>query len=224
MSSPACWRCVVDRSRKVKSSYHRGAQWRTEEQKIEQLLSFSVRLSYWSSVRLCDKLFHNQQLRPTVRLQTLLACATLVAAQSDGAQAPITVIVEGATHTVSAGSLQKLARDTARMVFHDQPVVVYQGVSLAAVLREAGVRTDSLRGPALATRLVVEASDGYRIVLTLADLAPSLSGQRVLLADRMDGKALPASEAPWRLIVVGDQRPSRSARQVVRILVLAEPR
>jgi len=125
---------------------------------------------------------------------------------------------------VSAASLQKLARDTARMEFHGQPPVVYEGISLAAVLREAGVRSDSLRGPALATRLVVEAADGYRIVLTLADLDPSLGGRRVLLADRLDGKALPASEAPWRLIVVGDQRPSRSARQVVRIRVLAEPR
>jgi DMSO/TMAO reductase YedYZ molybdopterin-dependent catalytic subunit len=153
----------------------------------------------------------------------MLACATFVA-QSVSAQAPISVVVAGTPRTVTANSLQKLARDTARMVFHDQPVVVYQGVSLAAVLREAGVRTDSLRGPALATRLVVEASDGYRIVLTLADLDPSLGGRRVLLADRMDGKALPASEAPWRLIVVGDHRPSRSARQVVRIRVLAEPR
>ena len=91
-------------------------------------------------------------------------------------------------------------------------------------MREAGVRTDSLRGPALATRLVVEASDGYRVVLTLADLDPSLGGRRVLLADRVDGKPLPADEAPWRLIIVGDQRPARSTRQVVRIRVIAESR
>ena len=159
-----------------------------------------------------------------MRLNFLLACATLVSTQDATAPAPISVVVEGTPRTVSTTSLQKLARDTARIAFHDQPAVVYQGVSLAAVLREAGVRSDSLRGPALTTRLVVEATDGYRIVLTLADLDPSLGGRRVLLADRMDGRALPASEGPWRLVVVGDQRPSRSARQVVRIRVLAEPR
>ena len=159
-----------------------------------------------------------------MKLHALLACATLVATQSARSQAPIAVVVEGTTHTVSASTLQKLPRDSARMVFHEQPAVVYQGVSLAAVLRESGVRSDSLRGPALATRLVIEASDGYKVVLTLADLDPSLGGRRVLLADRVNGKALLPDEAPWRLIVVGDQRPARSARQVVPVRVLAEPR
>jgi hypothetical protein len=72
--------------------------------------------------------------------------------------------------------------------------------------------------------LVVEAADGYRVVLALADLDPTLGGRRILLADRMDGKPLPPDEAPWRLIIVGDQRPSRSARQVVTIRVIAESR
>lgn len=75
-----------------------------------------------------------------------------------------------------------------------------------------------------ALRLVAEASDGYRIVLALSDLDPSLGGRRILLADRVDGKPLPADEAPWRLIIPGDQRPARSARQVITIRVIAEPR
>ena len=142
------------------------------------------------------------------------------------AQAPttLTIVVDGTPKQVPTSSLQRLPRDTATMVFHDQPPVRYQGVSLAAVLRSVGVRSDSLRGPALATRLVVEASDGYRIVLALSDLDPSLGAKKVLLADRVDGKPLPADEAPWRLIIPGDQRPARSARQVVTIRVIAEPR
>ena len=47
---------------------------------------------------------------------------------------------------------------------------------------------------------------------------------RILLADRVDGKPLPASEAPWRLIIPGDQRPARSARQVVTVRVLSDAR
>jgi hypothetical protein len=100
--------------------------------------------------------------------------------------------------------------------------MVYEGYSLAAILRSAGVRTDSLRGPALATRIVVEAADGFRVVLALADLDMSLGDRRVLVADRVDGRPLPANEAPWRLIIVGDQRPSRSARQVLRIRIATE--
>jgi hypothetical protein len=154
-------------------------------------------------------------------LAALLLNTTVAIAQSP---ATLTVVVDGTPKTVVASSLQQLPRDTATMAFHEEPPVRYQGVSLAAVLRSVGVRTDSLRGPALATRLVVEASDGYRIVLALSDLDPSLGSRRILLADRVDGKPLPADEAPWRLIIPGDQRPARSARQVVTIRVIAEPR
>ena len=72
--------------------------------------------------------------------------------------------------------------------------------------------------------MLVEASGGYRVVWTLADLDPSLGGKRILIADGVDGKALPPDEAPWRLVVTGDQRPVRSARQVVIIRVIAESR
>ena len=161
-----------------------------------------------------------------MRLDILRSVAMLLITGVATAQQPttLTVVVDGTSKPVAANTLQQLVRDTATMVFHDQQPVRYQGVSLAAVLRSVGVRTDSLRGPGLATRLVVEASDGYRIVLALADLDPSLGGRRVLLADRVDGKPLPAADAPWRLIIPGDQRPARSARQVVTIKVIAEPR
>ena len=152
--------------------------------------------------------------------------AILFAASTTTAQTPttLTVIVDGTPRPVAAASTAQLPRDSARMIFHEQPAVMYSGVPLAAVLRTVGVRSDSLRGPALATRLVVEATDGYRVVIALSELEPSLGGTKVLLADRVDGKPLPADEAPWRLIIPGDQRPARSARQVVTILVIAESR
>ena len=138
--------------------------------------------------------------------------------------APLTVIVDGVARSVPAASLRSLPRDTMQLTFHDQPAVTYEGISLAAILKTVGVRTDSLRGPALATRIVSESSDGFRVVLALADLDPSLGGRRVLLADRMDGKPLPPAEGPWRLLVGGDLQPSRSARRVLRIRIATEPR
>ena len=157
------------------------------------------------------------------------ACALLasfVFTQTVRAQspAPLTVIVDGVARNVPAASLRTMPRDTMQLVAHDQPSVTYEGISLAAILKSVGVRTDSLRGPALATRIVTESSDGYRVVLALADLDPSLGGKRILLADRMDGRPLPAAEGPWRLLVGGDQRPARSARQVLRIRIASEPR
>jgi len=152
----------------------------------------------------------------------LIALSGSTGAVSAQAPAPLTVVVEGTARSVPATSLQKLPRDSVRMVFHGQATALYEGVSLAGVLREVGVQMDSLRGPALATRLVVEAADGYRVVLALADLDPTLGGRRVLLADRMNGRPLPPDEAPWRLVVTGDQRPLRSARQRTTIRVREE--
>ena len=151
-------------------------------------------------------------------------CLVLSSPLPGQSTAPLTVIVEGVARSVPTTRLKAMPRDTMELTFHDQPVVRYEGISLADVLKAVGVKTDSLRGPALATRIVTESSDGYRVVLTLADLDPSLGGKRILLADRMDGKPLPASEAPWRLLVGGDRRPARSARQVLRIRVATEPR
>lgn len=138
--------------------------------------------------------------------------------------APLTLVVEGVARNVSATTFRSLPRDSASLTTHDQPAVTYSGYSLASLLRSAGVRTDSLRGPALATRIVIESSDGYRVVLALADLDPTLGSKRMIIADRMNGQPLPVSDAPWRLIVTGDQRPARSARQVLRIRVASEPK
>jgi hypothetical protein len=155
----------------------------------------------------------------------LLSIALLASVTAPAiARSQLSIVVDGTERPITSAALASLPRDTATMVFHDMAPLRYEGVALAGVLRSAGVRSDSLRGPALATRLVIEATDGYRIVLALSDLDPSLGAKRILLADRVDGKALPADEAPWRLIIVGDLRPSRSARQVVRIRVIPETR
>lgn len=154
------------------------------------------------------------------------AFAFVLAAHPSWAQtpAPLTVIIDGVARSVPATSLRSLPRDTMQLTFHDQPAVTYEGIALAAVLKAVGVRTDSLTTQALATRVVTESSDGYRVVLALADLDPSLGGKRILLADRMNGKPLPANEGPWRLLVGGEERPARSARQVLRIRIATETR
>lgn len=154
----------------------------------------------------------------------MLALTLPLVSMSAQSPAPLTVIVEGVARNVSAATLRSLPRDSASLMFHDQPAVLYSGYALSSLLRSAGVRTDSVRGPALATRIVVESSDGYRVVLALADLDPALGNRRVLIADRVNGRPLPVNEAPWRLVVVGDQRPARSARQVLRIRIATEPK
>jgi hypothetical protein len=149
-----------------------------------------------------------------------LWCAAPLAAQAGDS---LIVVSPGARVVLHAGDMARLARDTARVQFHDQPAEEYSGVTLTTLLQLVGVRTDSLRGTGLALRVVIEAADGYRVVLALTDLDPTLGGRRAILADRVDGQPLPRKEAPFRLLIPGDQRPSRWARNVVAISVRAEP-
>jgi hypothetical protein len=51
-------------------------------------------------------------------------------------------------------------------------------------------------------------------VLALAEIDPEFEGKQVLLAFRRDGQPMPGE---LRLVVPGDRRGGRSARDVVRI-------
>ena len=157
-----------------------------------------------------------------MRLSLLLLT---VLAGPAAAQAGDSLLLEapGARLVVHAADLAPLPHDTMRVRFHEQPAQLYAGVPLPALLQLVGVRSDSLRGRQLTLRIVIEASDGYRVVLALSDLDPTLGGRRVLVANQVDGQPLPAKEAPYRLLIAGDERPSRWMRQVVAIRVLDEP-
>ncbi|MBD0320903.1 MAG: molybdopterin-binding protein, partial [Gemmatimonadetes bacterium] len=92
--------------------------------------------------------------------------------------------------------------------------------ALSELLARAGVPAgERLRGPALATYVVVEAADGYRAVFSQAELDPALGGRRVLVADARDGRPLGGAEGPLRLVSPDDRRHSRWVRQIVRITV-----
>jgi hypothetical protein len=64
---------------------------------------------------------------------------------------------------------------------------------------------------------LVEAADGYRVLFSIAELDAKFTDRTVIVADQKDGQLLPASEGPYRLIVPGEKRPARWARQVIRI-------
>ena len=122
------------------------------------------------------------------------------------------------------GEWDRLPRRKAEVKDGQGKTLVYEGVPLAEVLRFAGVPFDGhLRGPRVATYVLVEAADGYRAVLALAEVDPSVAAKDVLLADRLDGKRLPASAGPYRLVVPGDRIHSRWVRQVTRITVHRAP-
>jgi DMSO/TMAO reductase YedYZ molybdopterin-dependent catalytic subunit len=97
----------------------------------------------------------------------------------------------------------------------------FEGVWLHHVLQRAGVpHGENLRGKALATYVLATARDGYQVLYSLAELDPAFQDASVLLADAADGKPLPQTAAPFRLVAPKDKRGARSIRMLHRIEVV----
>jgi hypothetical protein len=148
-------------------------------------------------------------------LVLLAAPAPRAAPPSDS----LLIDVLGKVVVLRAGDLAALPHDTVQASFHGGPTLTYSGVRLADVLRLVGVPIDTLHRPELVQRVLVEAADGYRVVFSLAELAPGIGDRTVIVADRRDGQPLPPTEAPWRLLVPGDGSHPRWARQVTALRV-----
>src|SRR5215471_11387397 len=71
----------------------------------------------------------------------------------------------------------------------------FEGVSLKSVLEKAGIEFgETLKGKQLATCLVVEAADNYRVVIALPELDPAFTNKQILLIFLRDGKPLVEKE------------------------------
>jgi hypothetical protein len=138
-----------------------------------------------------------------------------------------TVVLTGPTgrqRTLTAAELAAMPHQTAMVPAEKGPAKAYDGVPLTLLLQSVGAPSGkTLRGPAFADVVVVTASDGYRVVLALAETDAGMRTQTVLLADRSNGAALGPTEGPFRLVVEGDLRPARAARMVTAIAVRAVP-
>jgi DMSO/TMAO reductase YedYZ molybdopterin-dependent catalytic subunit len=98
---------------------------------------------------------------------------------------------------------------------------IFEGVSLRAVLERAGVGFgETLRGKRLASCLLVEAADGYRVVIALPELDPAFTDKQVVLAFLKDGKPLDEKEGPYRIVIPDEKRMARWVRQVTTLKIV----
>ena len=92
---------------------------------------------------------------------------------------------------------------------HTNASETYSGVPLAALLAKVNAPLGKeLRGEAMTTYLIATGSDGYSVVLSLAEVDPNFHQGRVLVADARGGQPL-GKNGPFQLIVSDDKRPAR---------------
>jgi hypothetical protein len=120
---------------------------------------------------------------------------------------------------LSAGELKAISHISVTIHnSHTNTDEIYSGVRLSDLLAKIGTPLGTeLRGKALASYVVATGSDGYKAVLALGEVDPTLHAGEVLVADTMDGKPLDAHSGPFKLVVSEDKRPARSVRNLVSI-------
>ena len=97
----------------------------------------------------------------------------------------------------------------------------FDGVPFEAVLERAGVGFgETLKGKRLASCLLVEAADGYRVVIALPEIDAAFTDKQIVLALLKDGKPLDDKEGPYRIVMPDEKRMARWVRQVAALKIV----
>ncbi|MET0295398.1 MAG: hypothetical protein ABW042_10315, partial [Phenylobacterium sp.] len=108
---------------------------------------------------------------------------------------------------LSAETMKGLPRESVQLAGKK----TYEGPVLSYVLREAGAPGGAkLHGPAMRDYVVVRGKDGFAAVLSLAETDADFSDGLAILADTVEGQPLAERDRPYRLVVQGDKKGSRS--------------
>jgi len=149
-----------------------------------------------------------------------LVCLLLLMVGSASSQ-QITVQNDQSGHVVlSAADIAALPHTIVKVNGHDG-TATYSGVPVATLLEKAGITFgESLRGKRLASCLLVEAADGYRVVIALPELDPGFTDKQILLADKPETHPLDDKDGPYRIVIPDEKRMARWVRQVKTLKIV----
>ncbi len=127
--------------------------------------------------------------------------------------------------TLTLSDLQAFPAAQANVTFSagNTPRVsaAYTGALLWDLLVQAKVVTlPTVKNDLLRRYVVATGSDGYQVILSLAELSPDFGGQQVLVAYAQNGQLLDAGSGGFaRLIVPGDKAGGRNVSNLVSLKV-----
>ena len=150
----------------------------------------------------------------------LLTCIPQAAIPADLDRLSITGAVEHALN-LQISDLQKMPRVSIEVKDHDGHLTTYEGAILAELLRLAGAPIgEKLRGANMASYIVADAKDGYRVVFALPELDGAFTDSKVLVAYAANGKPLPDGQGPLRIVAPQEKKQARWIRMLQRIQVV----
>jgi hypothetical protein len=158
---------------------------------------------------------------PARRRLFLAAAFALLLQPAQGWAQQLTVQNDDGKQTVlSRADIEALPHVKVQASAHDVSAA-FEGVAVKAVLEKAGVAFgQALRGKRLASCLLVEAADGYRVVIALPEMDPAFADKQIMLAFLKDGKPLDPKEGPYRIVIPDEKRPARWIRQVTTLKIV----
>jgi hypothetical protein len=153
---------------------------------------------------------------------SLIDSETVHAAQDEPAQ-PTMLKVEGAVPTpltLTSEDLAKMPRATATLA-SDGGTDTYEGVRLYDILVKAGWQFGRMpAGKGTPVCILATGKDGFQAVFSVGELDPQLAGEKVIVADKLNGQPLPNRYKPFRIVVPGDKKHARSIYSLVTLDVI----
>jgi hypothetical protein len=100
---------------------------------------------------------------------------------------------------------------------HTDASETYSGIPLPTLLAKVNAPLGKeLHGEAMTSYVIATGSDGYSVVLSLAEVDPDFHAGQVIVADTRDGQPL-GKNGPFQLIVSDDKRPARWVHNLASI-------
>lgn len=151
---------------------------------------------------------------PTVLLALMLQASLLHSQQ---------ILVQTAPNkqsTLTRAVIEALPHAVIKTEISGTPVT-FEGVALKSLLEKAGVEFGPfLKGKRLVSCVLVEAADGYRVVIALPEIDPGFTDKQIVLAFLEDGKPLDEKAGPYRLVIPDEKRMARWVRQVIGLKIV----
>jgi hypothetical protein len=133
----------------------------------------------------------------------------------------LTIQADAGKQVLSRTDIEGLPHVKVTASEHSSGPVGFEGVTLKSILEKAGVSFgESLKGKRLSSCLLVEAADGYRVVIALPELDPAFTNKQTLLVFLRDGKPLGEKEGPYRILIPDEKRMARWVRQVTTLRIV----